>query len=536
MSAGLLRCAALAAAAWLGLSSPFSATGGGPAQQLRTAPLRLFPAITHRPVALPTSTAAGTIRPNPPAMAMGRPPPPQQLATATPPGRPPSLAWVLAAVATAGVSILLGLLFGLRLPPGPSRRRLPPGPLRPLSTSSPEWCALAAAASPRQSARHKPSDVAPLPGEAPGSGSPVLMPNADVQDLLDGYFIDVQRVMRRWPSVVVSDAAQVERVTTYLAGLGVDVRRAVEKYPRLLGGRVEAFATVVQVLKDNGVDAVRVVNLYPDVLRRRAATLQRVMDAIVRCGLSAAEVAQRKPSIFQSSAAAISSLQALPKAPKQSGPLSPPVSPLGAADPRLTLLASLGLDADQLLQKAPNSVSLKFDKLQAVVEYLQGLGVDVPKLLRRNPRVLGRRPESIEQRVRFLSAHGLDAVRHLNGCPTLLQLDIERHLRPTVAFVTEEMGRPPADLDRASNLWTYDVAGRLRPRFLYLQSLGISPRSLSTFGSYSDECFVEYYTDSEDVQDYYAWRRRNGYPVPVASPDDTVGLTSTATNAPPALP
>eukprot|EP00667_Euglena_gracilis_P017079 EG_transcript_17931 len=189
------------------------------------------------------------------------------------------------------------------------------------------------------------------------------MPSAEVQRHLDVFAIDVRKVVRLCPAVAKYNVERVERITSYLAGLKVDVRRVVEAYPRLLAGQVERYEAVVELLRANGVDVVNAINRCPSVLRRRLDPLRHTMAAIAACGHSVADVVDRRPAMLRctpSDVAAMlqlhrrSAASATPERPASSQPLPSPAGALEAADPRVALLASLGLDTDRLLRRAPN--------------------------------------------------------------------------------------------------------------------------------------------------------------------------------------
>eukprot|EP00667_Euglena_gracilis_P009891 EG_transcript_10058 len=348
------------------------------------------------------------------------------------------------------------------------------------------------------------------------------MPSTDVQRHLDAFSIDVRKVVRRYPAVANYDVGRVECITSYLAGLKVDVRRVVKAYPTLLAGKVERYEAVVELLRANGVDVVKAVNCNPGVLKNRPDTLRHTMAAIAACGHSVADVVDRQPRILRSSTSDVAAMLQLHRrsvAATQQRPASgqPPPSPTGApeaADPRVALLASLGLDADRLLRKAPHVLVYSLDKLQVSVAYLKGLGVDTARVVWKAPNVLSLVPETLQRRVRFLAENGLDVVRHINGCPNVLRYSAERKLRPTLTFVVEEMKRTTVELDAAYHLWSYSLEDRLRPRFQYLQSLGLLRPTLSSFGTYPDAQFASRLAGT-DLQHYYTWRLRNGYAVPL---------------------
>eukprot|EP00667_Euglena_gracilis_P013049 EG_transcript_13449 len=330
------------------------------------------------------------------------------------------------------------------------------------------------------------------------------MPTAAVQAHLAQCGVDVHKVVQRYPPMASYSVERVRRVTDYLAGLGVDVKRAVEGHPRLLAGKVENYTAVVHVLQDNGVDVARAAKCYPSILKRRVATVQRTMDTIASCG-SVADIVNRDPRLLRASASNISLLSEVSRL--KSGTI-----PSGNVHAKVALLSSLGLDSRLLLKRRPGVLMLNAGKLQATVDYLKCLNVDVQKVVHSAPALVGLRIESMQQRVQFLTEHGLDVVQCVNGFPTILALSVERKLRPILKFVVEEMGRSPSELNGAHSIWGYDLKGRLRPRFCYLKSLGQSAGNLSTFGSCSDVRFATRIAKT-DLQEYYAWRIRNGHSV-----------------------
>eukprot|EP00667_Euglena_gracilis_P010868 EG_transcript_11072 len=345
------------------------------------------------------------------------------------------------------------------------------------------------------------------------------LPSAEVQAHLSLYTVDVPKLLQRYPPIGSYKLERVQRVTSFLDGLGVDVKCAVKKYYWVLTGKVEKYEAVVQLLKANKIDVARVVNRTPNILARRVASLQRTMDAITDSGHSVADIFHRHPEIHRTPASNISTtlqwMQARQNptaADKQLLSPSPPVK----EDPRGILLASLGLDSDCLLLKAPQLLGLKVENLCIVVEFLKGLGIDVPKVVRLAPRVLAMRPDTLQRRVQFLSDNGLDVVRIVNGFPGVLYKSVEGKLRPVFDFVVQEMGRSPSELNGAYTLWGPNLKDRLRPRFFYLQSLGRSSYSLSQFGSLSDERFAVSLART-DLLHYYTWRQQNGYHIPAHS-------------------
>eukprot|EP00667_Euglena_gracilis_P011312 EG_transcript_11556 len=339
--------------------------------------------------------------------------------------------------------------------------------------------------------------------------------SAAVQEHFEKYGIDVTKVLRRYPPFVSHGVERVQRITSYLAGLGVDVKRAVEADSRVLAGKVEKYETVVGLLRANGVDVARVVTRNPGVLKRRVATMKRTMAAIKHCGHSVADMVDCSPNILRSTEAGVSCmlhLQNMSTVTKdeRSEQLAPATPDM---DPRVTLLFSLGLDSHRLLRKAPHALNLSLDKLQTMIKFLAGLRVDTPKVLQRAPVILSLRVEALQERVRFLSENRLDVERHVNSCPTLLCCSVEQNLQPTLTFVLQEMGCTLADVDEAPVIWGCSLEGRLRPRFLYLMSLGRKPPKLTRLAIPADKVFATQ-TAGKHLHHYYDWRLQNGYSVP----------------------
>eukprot|EP00667_Euglena_gracilis_P014171 EG_transcript_14662 len=364
----------------------------------------------------------------------------------------------------------------------------------------------------------------PSAGVTPGRcGKTKLLhrvPSPAVQAHLAVYGVNMSKVLRCYPSVASYDVERVEQMTSYLAGLGVDVKRVLDRNADILGGKVDKYEQKVQMLRDSGINVVRVINMNPGALKRRIAALQGIMDAISRSGHSVAAVVDRNPNVLR---CAVSSLSSILQPRRNTSLAQPPASPLDN-DPRVALLSSMGLDTNQLLRRGPKILFLSFEKMRSVVDYLTGLRVDVRKVVQRNPNVLGMRPDALQQRVQFLSEHGLDVVHSINTYPGILHTSVEGKLRPILTFIFHEIGLPLSELRNAGPIWGCSLEGRLRPRFLYLKSLGRPVGCLSNFVVHSDRRFTETIAKT-DLAHYYAWRLQNGLAVPPRTADVRQGAT-----------
>eukprot|EP00667_Euglena_gracilis_P012814 EG_transcript_13179 len=333
---------------------------------------------------------------------------------------------------------------------------------------------------------------------APSGGRRALhrLPNVAVQVHLEGYGINVSKVVQKYPHIAFYNMERVQQITSYLSALGVDVKRVVEWRPTLLAGQVEAFEAVVRLLRENGVDVVRTVNRHPDVLRRKVSSLQPKLDAIVSCGHSIADVVNRDACFLRSSVPNVSAMLQLrsrsgPTEGRLTGKQQPStgVACVAPMDTKVALMSSLGLDADLLLRRAPRIINFRVDKMCSLVDYLKGLGVDAPKVLQKAPNLLGLLPETLQRRVQFLSENGLDVIRIVHGSPQVLALRVEK-MKLMLDFLLQEMQYSPSQVNTAPTVWSLSLEGRLRPRLQYLKSLGRPYGSLTPFATFSDERFA----------------------------------------------
>eukprot|EP00667_Euglena_gracilis_P013187 EG_transcript_13593 len=216
------------------------------------------------------------------------------------------------------------------------------------------------------------------------------VPSMAVQTHLEAYGINVQKLVQSYPPIASYDLERVQKVTSYLNDLQVDVKRVVEAYPRLLSGQVDTYNKVVELLRHNDVNVARAVNLHPAVLTRGLTAIQNTMDAISSCGHSVARVVNRCPSVLRSSKSNVSAAlelqdESLASKKRLAGPLTQEPPLCRNMHPKAVLLSSLGLDADWMLRKMPQVLTLTVDKCQRAVNYLNTLGVDVPKVVRLAP-------------------------------------------------------------------------------------------------------------------------------------------------------
>uniref|UniRef100_A0A0D9VZV2 Uncharacterized protein n=1 Tax=Leersia perrieri TaxID=77586 RepID=A0A0D9VZV2_9ORYZ len=157
----------------------------------------------------------------------------------------------------------------------------------------------------------------------------------------------------------------------------------------------------------------------------------------------------------------------------------PIISPSSATPlPTSTTLTSSS-PATTLSLHLPELPSQVKDKILS----LELMGVDYGRALSLNPTLRDASPESIHAVVTFLQSRGLhfkDLGRVFGMCPSILTSSVKSHLRPVFAFLSDDLGVPPAAagashrriIVKCPRILACSVRDQLRPALLYLRRLG----------------------------------------------------------------
>eukprot|EP00667_Euglena_gracilis_P014072 EG_transcript_14562 len=335
----------------------------------------------------------------------------------------------------------------------------------------------------------------------------------EAAEYLSQYGIDVPRVITRYPPLKRYSRERLEAVVAHLEALHVDVRRVVSHQPSLLAMDPRSLEKKVQWMQSRGLDVARVVNVYSGVLGHRTTSLEAKMALIAALG-DAAEIINRRPVMLRIALNRLADHAATGQnnstMPEQLNGLS--ASLRTHSKSAMHYLQSLGLDS-RLKSKYPQLLYAPIGKIEETVSYLEACGTNVRRILRDKPSIFGYRLERLKEKVAFLEENGLDVARHLWTTPSVLGFSVDQKLRPILRFVLEDMGRSRAEVDRFPLLWHFSLEKRVRPRFLYLQSLGREAAPLPAILFPRDETFCRV-TALEELAHYRAWQREGDMSAP----------------------
>eukprot|EP00668_Euglena_longa_P011100 GGOE01013473.1.p1 GENE.GGOE01013473.1~~GGOE01013473.1.p1 ORF type:complete len:416 (+),score=53.35 GGOE01013473.1:65-1312(+) len=329
------------------------------------------------------------------------------------------------------------------------------------------------------------------------------------EHLTNRYGVDVQKAVARYPPLKHYSLERVQRVTSYLEELKVDVKRVLTNCPTILAFKVDSMEERVRFLRSRNIDVTRLVNTCPCGMGFRVSSIQSKLDAIAYRGIDASELVSRKPSILR---IGLENLKRNYGTPAEQGALAAERVSIPGTEQRplsqVQYLQSLGVDVDRVLSQWPQLCGTSVENMQKNFRYIQSLGINEARLLKSVPHVLSLRLEVLQAKVAFLEQNGLTVAKHLQNAPQLLGLSMDRKLKPILKFVLNDMGRSLHEVDRFPILWNCSLERRIRPRFLYLKSLGKEGCSLNTLLFQRDETFA-CKVAGRDAAHYAAWRKQH---------------------------
>jgi len=253
----------------------------------------------------------------------------------------------------------------------------------------------------------------------------------------------------------------------------VDPRRRLK--PSTEGSGCES---TVQLLQHHGVDTRRVAETYPFVLRYDVQKADAAIRILTRHGIDAGKAVNRYPRVLGIATEDLES--------------------------RIAALKELGIDVTKTIHSRPTVLNIPTTTIQKKLHLLSSLGISAQKFIQRDIVILICAEQAIRTRMGFLNENGLDAVRIVNAQPTVVGLDIDRKLRPTIEFITQVMGRSTEEISKCPSCFTYSLEKRLRPRYDYMKLYGKhTDYKLSMLCTTNDERFVCMTTSS--LEHYRAW-------------------------------
>jgi len=173
---------------------------------------------------------------------------------------------------------------------------------------------------------------------------------------------------------------------------------------------------------------------------------------------------------------------------------------------RLASLKALGIDAKKTIDAYPTVLNLLSQTVQEKLCFLSSLGFDANVLVFRSPGILTKSKQAIRICIAFLEDSGLDAMRIVNAQPSVLGYNIDRKVRPTIEFITKDMGRSVEEINRCPRCLAASLEQRLKPRYRYMMLHGKrNDLSLRTLAASIDELFVLVVSD-QPLEHYRQWR------------------------------
>jgi len=239
-----------------------------------------------------------------------------------------------------------------------------------------------------------------------------------------------------------------------------------------------------ELLERQGVNLGKVARRYPFALRYDAAKTEAVIRALDRHSINIGKAVNRYPKLLG---------------------IGPEM-----LDARFHSLAALF--SERMLQQAIGDclslLSYPPSTLERNMAMLTTFGLDVGVVVKRYPRILTRTEHAIGSRITFFREIGLEPVRIINGAPHVTGYDVERNLRPTVEYITKDMGRSLEEINRSPRSFGTSLEHRLKPRHEYLMLYGKrKDYSLGVICSTTDDRFV-LLTD-RSLKHYCEWLAHN---------------------------
>jgi len=236
-----------------------------------------------------------------------------------------------------------------------------------------------------------------------------------------------------------------------------------------------------RLLQCYGVDLEKVSRKYPYALRYNVAKTQAAVEVLTRHNIDVRKAFGRRPQLLS---------------------LAPQV-----LDTRLILLKKLLGDqrVPHAIANCPGVLGLLPSTVNTKSALLASLGLDAKVLSRRLPQILTCSEFAIRSRISFFDEVGLDALRIINGKPEVVLYDIQRTIRPTIEYITNEMGRSLEDINNCPRVFGTSLERRLKPRHEYLKQHGRrQDYSLSSLCASTDTRFVLLLSDRAQ-EDYRRW-------------------------------
>lgn len=277
-------------------------------------------------------------------------------------------------------------------------------------------------------------------------------------------------LIRKYPQVLHSSVAiYLSPNVRYIQGMGVELKQIgalLTRYPQVLGFRIEGtMSTSVAYLCMIGVNPRQIGPILtekPDIMGMRVANnIKPKVEFIASWGiphLVVGKMIENRPYILG----------------------------YGLDEdmrPAVDALLDFGVRKEaipQILVQFPDILGMKvMDKVQTKLPWLMGkVGVrkdSVPQIIEKLPQILLMNVPSGTKRVNALRDLGFtknEVSDMVVRCPQLLAISVEKAMKPNADFLVKEMKRDIRELLEYPEFLTYDLEGRIRPRFAKILDKG----------------------------------------------------------------
>jgi hypothetical protein len=241
------------------------------------------------------------------------------------------------------------------------------------------------------------------------------------------------------------------------------------------------YADASEAMAAHGIDLQRVRRFYPPALQYPPARILNTIASLRELNVVYAKALNRWPYLW--------------------------CKPVEHWEDRLAILREMNLEVSRIITLYPAVFSNPPHTLRAKVEALSRRGLDAAKVVRRCPTVFCYSENRIRGTLAFLDDVGLDGVRAVNAAPNILGCSVDKKLRPIVHFVTVEMGRDIAELQRSPEVFTRSLEGRLRSRYAFATLHSKQCSSMGVLFIYTDRLFSKHV--GQPLHVYQAWLSQN---------------------------
>jgi len=245
-------------------------------------------------------------------------------------------------------------------------------------------------------------------------------------------------------------------------------------------GGTGVWENTTQLLQYHGVDTAKNHNTFRNILNYDVQKTAGIVDVLTRDNIDIGKAVGRNARLLN--------------------------RPPEVVSARLASLKALGIDAKKTIDAYPTVLNLLSQTVQEKLCFLSSLGFDANVLVFRSPGILTISKQAIRICIAFLEDSGLDAMRIVNAQPSVLGYNIDRKVRPTIEFITKDMGRSVEEINRCPRCLAASLEQRLKPRYRYMMLHGKrNDLSLRTLAASIDELFVLVVSD-QPLEHYRQWR------------------------------